>query len=282
MDIGRWLKAVFSLNDSGGRGRGEIVDEEGLEKLRQVRAAHIQDFVGLVPGNRAAASDLLRSRIGGPVAWPAGEVLPTDANGTPLVFLVQINFNEMPNLSPFPAQGLLQFFVEGDDVLGCEFPSKDQCGFRVVYHQEVANLTSYKQFTEHALGCHPFQNEALLREGILLAPKLGQMKPQLESMHLEELWQGILDRFNKTTWSRYDEEAAQEPGHEIYFGGHPEFTQSDPRINSAYKDLTICILHLSSEDIFMWGDLGMANFFMTEEDLRHCRFEKAVYTWDCS
>lgn len=31
----------------------------------------------------------------------------------------------------------------------------------------------------------------------------------------------------------------------------------------------------------MWGDSGVANFFITEEDLKNHRFENVNYNWDC-
>jgi uncharacterized protein YwqG len=32
----------------------------------------------------------------------------------------------------------------------------------------------------------------------------------------------------------------------------------------------------------MFGDVGVANFFITEEDLKKKDFSKVIYNWDCS
>ncbi len=31
----------------------------------------------------------------------------------------------------------------------------------------------------------------------------------------------------------------------------------------------------------MWGDAGVANFFIEEEDLKNKRFDRVMYNWDC-
>ena len=31
----------------------------------------------------------------------------------------------------------------------------------------------------------------------------------------------------------------------------------------------------------MWGDMGIANFFITPEDLAAENFDNVLYTWDC-
>ncbi|MDE5859478.1 MAG: DUF1963 domain-containing protein, partial [Oscillospiraceae bacterium] len=32
----------------------------------------------------------------------------------------------------------------------------------------------------------------------------------------------------------------------------------------------------------MWGDMGVANFFISENDLKNLDFSKVAYNWDCS
>ena len=31
----------------------------------------------------------------------------------------------------------------------------------------------------------------------------------------------------------------------------------------------------------MWGDAGVANFFISEQDLKNKDFTNVVYNWDC-
>ncbi|GGY54136.1 hypothetical protein GCM10007148_24580 [Parvularcula lutaonensis] len=153
-------------------------------------------------------------------------------------------------------------------------------GFSVVYHADTSELKSHEPFAVEVPSHHPFQRQSILREGLLLKPVTGEMKPHLSSHLFDGLWDDTLDHFSDATWARYDAETASEPDPEIYFGGHAEFTQDDPRLNPDFENLEICILQLSSDKIFMWGDMGMANFLMARDDLRHRRFEKAAFNWD--
>ena len=41
------------------------------------------------------------------------------------------------------------------------------------------------------------------------------------------------------------------------------------------------LLQIDSEDDIMWGDSGIANFFISEEDLKNKNFEDMLYNWDC-
>ena len=71
-------------------------------------------------------------------------------------------------------------------------------------------------------------------------------------------------------------------GHRI--GGYPFFTQFDPR-EGEMEDYQVLLLQIDSDNIddqeIMWGDCGVANFFMTLEDLRKLDFSRVLYNWDC-
>ena len=68
-------------------------------------------------------------------------------------------------------------------------------------------------------------------------------------------------------------------GHKI--GGYAYFTQSDPRDNTnAFKDY-ILLFQLDSDDDIMWGDVGVANFFIHPDDLAKKNFSRVLYNWDC-
>ena len=68
-------------------------------------------------------------------------------------------------------------------------------------------------------------------------------------------------------------------GHKI--GGYAYFTQQDPRIgNDKFKDY-ILLLQIDTDDQIMWGDSGVANFFIHPADLARKDFSKVMYNWDC-
>jgi len=44
------------------------------------------------------------------------------------------------------------------------------------------------------------------------------------------------------------------------------------------------LLQLDSDDSIdlMWGDSGVGNFFIKDEDLKNLNFSNVLYNWDCS
>ncbi|KUP29404.1 hypothetical protein AU384_16870 [Bacillus halotolerans] len=52
----------------------------------------------------------------------------------------------------------------------------------------------------------------------------------------------------------------------------------------AYKEHPIMFLQINSDDDIdlLWGDVGIANFFITPDDLRGKDFSNVLYNGDCS
>ena len=75
----------------------------------------------------------------------------------------------------------------------------------------------------------------------------------------------------------------EEYGHKI--GGYPAFTQEDPRDIPKEDDHDILLLQIDTDNIgereIMWGDSGVANFFISRENLKQRNFQDVIYTWDC-
>ena len=61
--------------------------------------------------------------------------------------------------------------------------------------------------------------------------------------------------------------------------GYPFFTQEDPRTEDGME----LLFQLNSDDAaqMMWGDLGVANFFIAPSDLRRGDFSRVLFNWDC-
>ena len=80
----------------------------------------------------------------------------------------------------------------------------------------------------------------------------------------------------------FDEMAKDGDEPQIQLLGHPSFTQEDPRFNSQYGEYDTLLLQIPSiEDEIMWGDMGIANFFIRKEDLERFDFSRVIYNWDC-
>lgn len=72
--------------------------------------------------------------------------------------------------------------------------------------------------------------------------------------------------------------------------GYPNFIQGDPRFHYDYlKKYDTLLLQIESEMHdekkygykVIWGDGGVANFFINLEDLKNLNFQDVFYTWDC-
>jgi len=85
------------------------------------------------------------------------------------------------------------------------------------------------------------------------------------------------DELEEAGWENF-----QSTGHKI--GGYAYFTQEDPRIGRGAEKIKdyILLLQIDSDDDIMWGDMGVANFFIHPDDLAKKDFSKVMYTWDCS
>ena len=71
-------------------------------------------------------------------------------------------------------------------------------------------------------------------------------------------------------------------GHKIL--GYPFFTQWDPREDDEMyknKKYDTLLLQIDSVGDILWGDSGVGNFFINEEDLKNKNFNNVMYTWDC-
>ncbi|MBS4207360.1 YwqG family protein [Bacillus sp. FJAT-50079] len=225
------------------------------------------------------------SKFSGEPYWLEADAYPTSKNGDPLRLLAQINFNEIEVAIPnYPTKGILQFFVANDDVYGLDFDDMtNQDTFRVIYHEKVESDQS-KWMTEFP----SFEND----DDFPI-----EKECTLSFEHFEEIVSGSDYRFNAITqadqllenenYEAYDEmaeayfELASGQGSKI--GGYPFFTQEDPRAYGDYPTFDTLLLQIDTEDSLniMWGDSGVANFFIAEEDLRKRDFSKILYNWDC-
>lgn len=89
--------------------------ENGKMDFLEALEATLKDYIEItpVPATEIGASV---SRTGGIPFLPSSVYYPRSADGKAMNFLAQINFGEIPQFSPFPTSGLLQFYQsdEGD------------------------------------------------------------------------------------------------------------------------------------------------------------------------
>lgn len=233
-----------------------------------------------------------------------------------LLLLAQINFEETPHLEGFPASGILQFFVEDGDMSGFNYDDRFmQDGFRVVYYpkDKVDEKYSVRHFRFPAPKKFVLPDEIWNTLPQLPAPLNKykyRPKPDFDfpvrgeyslKFTLEKGTVTFEDfRFAKITSQKLSLEAkdwytknSNQNGHKI--GGYPHFAQDDPRFShwiencsSELKPYSILLFQMDSDFSkskngynIIWGDAGVANFFIKPEDLAARDFSNVLYNWDC-
>lgn len=252
--------------------------------------------------------NLFQSKFGGLPYLPKDKEVPRDKKNRQFTLLAQINIEDLPENNIYPMkEGILQFWILDDDTLGLDYDTHLGNGYKVIYYKEIDKnvteeevLEKYKPY-EDKDSYFPIQNEFSLKFKI----KEGYFSDsddefrkivdrEMKKFHLEnkEKYKEILkvydDKEYLSYWDIWDileadkniEEKLFNSSHKI--GGYPNFTQSDIREIGDYE---ILLLQIESEGTekneIMWGDCGIANFFIREKDLKELNFDEVLYNWDC-
>lgn len=269
-----------------------------LKARTKVPAYRLQVRRGVSPG-------LADSKIGGLPYWDLSQPYPVDPEGRPLQLLAQINFGQEDMAPPFPKTGLLQFFMAQDEVFGCNFAyAPDQKSYRVVYHPQVDGSVTAEQVSAlgapgladdlcvsplqeelaiHAEEADSFANDRsfVFEDAFRAAVKeaagvdMGEQKSYefLDDAAYDALCEGLLE----------SDGGCLNGGH--WMLGYPSFTQEDPRTeDSPFDTLLLQIDSMQDEGdsySILWGDCGVANFFIPRANLERLDFSQVLYNWDC-
>ena len=242
---------------------------------------------------------LTDSKLGGIPYIPQGGALPTSVDGKPLFMLAQINCEQLPENTLYPKKGLLQFWIAATEapLYGLDYEAPCSNDFkRVIYYPDFGEALPIDDF----INDYTFDNENLPFNS------KGQFalhfKKDTESISLEEraATQLFFEKWNEafsthiTTIDEFFDEVPddiceeinvyllKEPtGHKI--GGYPYFIEYDPREENdphTFLLLQIDIDNVEGEEI-CWGNLGgVANFFISPEDLDNCKFDNIFFHWE--
>jgi uncharacterized protein YwqG len=235
---------------------------------------------GLAGKIAPGVAGLEQSRIGGPLAWPQGQVPPLDDTGRPLALLAQVDLASLPQPLDLPVAGLLQVLVVADDHFGCAYPSRQGGGMRVVLHPEGTVFASHqgphaplpfaqgqRQEAGHpvhwrALDCPPSVLDYQVSDIFLDAPETDAAS--------QETLEAVMDAASLARGS-YD----------ILLQANPDFTQADPREDPQFAGMINLVAFSSTGGAFMWGDSGEACFLIPPEDLAKGDLSRVIYYWDC-
>ena len=257
-----------------------------MELLEQFKAETKQPAIRLTT-RRSDHITPTNSKFGGLPYLPKNFAYPTDDKGNPLKLLAQLNFGELPPLADFPSEGILQFFVLADESIGT-----DGGDYKVIFHDKINENDQMTDFPEIKFvrknlrrkesEWFPFEGEFLLTGELVDVP----INWTLEEFGVE------LERFAESRSDvDFDEllefaedDSIFEPAEIHSIGGYPWFAQDDRRPNGStllFQMSSEFGSEIPEEDQIMWGDAGVANFFIDLADLRNLKFDDVLYNWDC-
>ena len=240
---------------------------------------------------------IFESKFGGIPYWDFSKEFPTDSKGKKLNLLAQINFDkENFNNELLPKNGMLQFYISSsNDIYGANFDEEDeQTDWRVVYHESVNYDINEKEILDNGVSFFkdaspdyyaPFTDEYKIKfieeehpiniEDDSFDSVVAKVLKDKFNVDVEEGWvEDYLEQIDKDFYKKFSKW-----GHKLL--GYPTFTQSDPRCMEKYSRYDTLLLQIDSDDDIMWGDVGVANFFINKEDLKNKDFSRILYNWDC-
>ena len=263
-----------------------------LEALTQREVIRIK----LSLANELAVTD---SKVGGVPYIPKGGALPKSAEGKPLFMLAQINCEQLPENSLYPKKGLLQFWIADTEapLYGLDYDDPCSNDFkRVLYFSTIGEALPIDDF----ISDYTFDDDHLpfnSKKQFAL-----HFKKDTESISLEERAanQLFFEKWNEafstqiTTIDDFFEEVPndiceeinasllKEPtGHKI--GGYPYFIEYDPREENDPHTLLLLqidIDNVEGEEIYWGNGGGVANFFVSPEDMTNCKFDDVLFHWE--
>jgi uncharacterized protein YwqG len=254
-----------------------------LEPFREKIESTQRSTVRIYP-KAGISPQVTQSKIGGTPYWLQTMDYPRGVDGRTLFFLAQLNFAEIPPLEGYPSKGLLQFFIADDDLYGLDLDNPGQAqNYRVVFHPEpkddLSTLETSFAFLPDFEDNTPIPSTAAIALDFKVETEyLGPPDCQFDVVYPE----AFLSQFGEAEEEAMDffyELGAKASGHKI--GGYAFFTQYDPR-NAEQPMLLLFQLDSDSDIDSMWGDMGIANFFISAADLQALRFDRVWYNWDCS
>ena len=243
--------------------------------------------------------NLTDSKFGGLPYISTDADTPKDSNGNQLALLAQINCSDLPENTLYPKEGLLQFWISRNDDFGLD-NKKD---YYVKYIKNIENnitkeniLNKYKLLDEeNSEEYSPFNKKntsfALkFEKGISTITSTDFLFEDIALKTIHELFpdENIEDLYDDLERDVFNTLFKAFNGVDHAIGAYPTFTQWDPR-NPEEKDAYgITLLQVesywnndSNSSGIMWGDSGVANFFINKEKLEHLNFEDVLFNWDC-
>lgn len=238
---------------------------------------------------------ILDSKFGGLPYLPSNESLPLDKEGKPMRLLAQINCKDLAGLEEYPQEGMLQFYLTTN-------PRWDES---VVKYYETVDEAVTAEMVAGRINdnyensdCFPVEGEYGL-EFTLSKESMSRDDNRLMALFcqyftkLSGTWISVPDDGGKEVYELFEGycDDSYAGGHKV--GGYnsaaqlPDYypyRESDAFIDVKADESPVLLFQMDSESKknIMWGDLGVARFFIKRSDLKARKFKNAYLVWDCS
>lgn len=254
-----------------------------MEKHRGAVEETLKPFIHI----EITPSDTLKpwnSKFQGKPYLPEGSAVPRGKDGKELFLAAQFNFEEMPVFDPLPSEGILQFWVDADD-------PHERENFKVIFHPEVRK-TDLRSDVSMAL---PANNPVFRKPSLeyRLTFDLRKMPMthyitgfdtvfEAASDELESAGYEFTDAYEEYVHTRFrydDGEFYSDNGHRI--GGYPAWIHAD----YSPKDKDFLLFQMDADyetENIVWGDWGVAFWFISTDALRRRDFSDIHFTYDTS
>lgn len=266
--------------------------------IEEIKKNNSHEYINIIIEENNSLN-LTDSKFGGLPYISTDADTPKDSNGNQLALLAQINCSDLPENTLYPKDGLLQFWISRNDDFGLD-NKKDYC---VKYIKDIEDnitkesiLNKYKLLDEENSDEYsPFNKKntsfALkFEKGISTITSTDFLFEDIALKTIHKLFpdENIEDLYDVLERDVFDTLFKAFNGVDHAIGAYPTFTQWDPR-NPEEKDAYgITLLQVESHwnnapnnNEIMWGDSGVANFFINKEKLEHLNFEDVLFNWDC-
>ena len=271
----------------------------------ELKAAHNKEVI-YIKAEKVDDLSLEESKFGGFPFVPLGGAIPTNAEGSQLALLAQINCAQLPENNMYPSDGWLQIWCLEDEMYGfCSDTIQPETNQKVLY---IPAGTQGEPLERVEAMYQPYTNEEcplwfVDEQGAIWGMRLSFTHGQQGITYSDGRFRDLfLDRWNK----RYPEQAVENfydlpdeifenvvdihdgPDCAHQLGGYPYFTQYDPRYEYDSAELakyTEVLFQIDSQfdtkwDL-CWGDAGVRNLFISRENLEALDFSDLLYNFDC-
>lgn len=236
------------------------------------------------------------SKIGGIPYLPTAAEVPVDSAGNPMQLLAQINCKDLQGLAEYPQEGMLQFYLTTN-------PMWEESS--VKYYASVDDSVTSDAISERLAsiytgdnGCFPVEREYGM-EFSLGEESMSSDDDRLMALfcqyytELANDWISVPEDAGDEVYEMFERycDNSYAGGHKV--GGYQSAAQ--PPYYFHYKrdaqpidvnadDSKVLLFQMDSESNkgIMWGDLGVARFFIKRSDLKAGKWDEAYLVWDCS